>query len=147
MRILIFGSTKFAALGKVREYVIGLDKGTEIVVPEGNNPVALTAHVAAAIMGNPMRVFTINKALKSGANDQRQRAMVDYCDEAVIFWDGKSEGTARLIGMARNAGKLKKVIYDELRAGTGIGRMDDGAGELEGADNGVAPDEQPHPID
>lgn len=41
----------------------------------------------------------------------RNRQIVDYCNGLVAFWDGKSKGTANSIELAKEKGKLIKIIY------------------------------------
>lgn len=40
----------------------------------------------------------------------RNRQIVDYCDKLVAFWDGKSKGTKHSIDLAKEQGKLFKII-------------------------------------
>src|SRR5262245_24979604 len=57
------------------------------------------------------------------AGVRRNQEMVDFADRAVIFWDGKSPGTADLLRRARSKGMKLKAIRFEVRDG------DQGEGE------------------
>lgn len=40
----------------------------------------------------------------------RNRQIIDFCDEVLIFWDGRSRGTKYTIDYALNSGKKLTVI-------------------------------------
>ena len=44
----------------------------------------------------------------------RNKEMGDYCDAAIILWDGKSKGTKNMIDIMSNNKNLKKFIWLEL---------------------------------
>lgn len=41
----------------------------------------------------------------------RNKEIIDYCDEVLAFWDGKSKGTANSIELAAKAKKPTTIIY------------------------------------
>lgn len=41
----------------------------------------------------------------------RNKEIVDYSDEIIIFWDGKSKGTLSVIKYAQKTGKSYEIIY------------------------------------
>ena len=45
-----------------------------------------------------------------GAPIVRNKAIVDYADRIVAFWDGKSKGTLSVIKYAEKTGKLCEII-------------------------------------
>lgn len=57
----------------------------------------------------PIKDFTAdwNKYGKS-AGPIRNKEMAEYCDKAIIFWDGKSKGTINMMG---NLDQLHKPYY------------------------------------
>lgn len=42
----------------------------------------------------------------------RNKQIIDYCDQLIAFWDGKSKGTKISIDMAAKAGKLMRVYHE-----------------------------------
>lgn len=59
----------------------------------------------------PYTTFTPNwqKEGKS-AGYNRNVAMADYADEAVVFWDGQSKGSQHMINIMKGIGKPVKVV-------------------------------------
>lgn len=50
------------------------------------------------------------------AGPYRNQQMADYCDAAIIFWDGKSSGTADMIEKMKKTGKPYKVkMYNQTQ--------------------------------
>ena len=47
-----------------------------------------------------------------GAGKYRNSDMADYCDGAIILWDGESKGTLDMIHKMRYAGK-RAIVFDE----------------------------------
>lgn len=47
----------------------------------------------------------------------RNAEMADYCDAAIILWDGESRGTVDMIDKMRRLGKPLEVWIDD---GTGL---------------------------
>ena len=50
-----------------------------------------------------------------GAPIKRNERIVEYADEAIAFWDGKSVGTKYMIGLFRSLGKrVIVIVVDEI---------------------------------
>lgn len=48
------------------------------------------------------------------AGYRRNEQMADYADAAVVFWDGKSKGSAHMIDVARKKGlPVRVVLYNK----------------------------------
>jgi hypothetical protein len=60
----------------------------------------------------PCKVFKPDWSIGKQAGAIRNKQIVDYCDQLIAFWDGKSKGTKISIDMAKKAGKLFKVVYE-----------------------------------
>lgn len=45
---------------------------------------------------------------------KRDEKMVDLCDEIIVIWDGKSNGSKHVIDCARKSGKPAKIIFPDL---------------------------------
>ena len=45
-----------------------------------------------------------------GAGFRRNRKIIEQCDVVIAFWDGKSRGTANSIEIAKELGKIVRII-------------------------------------
>lgn len=108
--MLIGGSRGFPRLELVDEWVAALP-GDTVVVSGGAKGVDQRAVEKARARGLAVRVILADWSRGREAGGIRNQQMVDRCDEAVFFWDGKSPGTADCIRRAKAAGKLALVIY------------------------------------
>ena len=63
--------------------------------------------------GIPVSSFPANWArFGRGAGKFRNADMADYCDAAIILWDGESKGTLDMIDKMRRAGKPYEVYTE-----------------------------------
>lgn len=60
--------------------------------------------------GLDVKVFLADWNVGKRAGPERNARMVAFADEAVVFWDGKSPGTADTVRKMRDAGKIVRVV-------------------------------------
>lgn len=109
-RVAIIGSRKYPQWEAVRAYVSGLSPDT-VVISGGARGVDTFAMNAARRYGLAVEIYEPDyRTHGKAAPHIRNRQIVECADTVVAFWDGISPGTARMIGMARKAGKLGQVF-------------------------------------
>lgn len=84
----------------------------EEIVTGGAKGVDEYAESWAKLNAVPCKVFKPDWSVGKKGGAIRNKKIVDYCDELIAFWDGKSKGTLISIEMAKKAGKLARV-YNE----------------------------------
>lgn len=112
MRVAIVGSRNFSQPERVREFIIDLGPGVEIV-SGGARGVDTWAEEAARECRLTVKVFPADWSKGKGAGFTRNHDIVNYADVVVAFWDGQSRGTAHTIQIAREACKWVEVIKNE----------------------------------
>ena len=60
--------------------------------------------------GYRIELMEYDPSLGRNASTMRHQRMVEAADAIVAFWDGKSEGTAKLLKMMHNAGKSIRIV-------------------------------------
>jgi hypothetical protein len=60
----------------------------------------------------PVKIFRPDWSVGKKGAAIRNRKIVEYCDQLIAFWDGKSKGTKMTIDMAAHDGKLMKVYLE-----------------------------------
>lgn len=60
----------------------------------------------------PVKVFKPDWSVGKKGAAIRNLKIVDYCDQLIAFWDGKSKGTKMTIDMAAKAHKLMRVYHE-----------------------------------
>jgi len=116
MKVAIVGSRNWPNFQQVRDYVMVLPAGTEVV--SGGAPGVDAAAEGAAryrwYRCKDVPQPTVFRADWSrfgrSAGPRRNAQMVEYADRVVAFWDGKSPGTKHTIGLAKKAGKPVEII-------------------------------------
>lgn len=104
MRMAVVGSRTFDDRNLLdRQLAPHRDAITEIV-SGGAAGADLMAEAWAGENDLPVQIFRPETAT-SGACDRRNRAMVDYCDAVIAFWDGRSSGTKYTVDYAERSGK------------------------------------------
>lgn len=112
LRIVIAGSRTFDDMRYMRECLDEALSGVNAVVLSG-------AAMGADQMGERYAVARGWKVERypadwnrfgNSAGMIRNKEMLDKCDAVVVFWDGKSRGTANMIEIARGANKLLDVF-------------------------------------
>lgn len=109
---------KLAIIGSRGLTDIELDRyiGTEAeeIVSGGAVGIDSCAAEYARSRGLPLTEFLPQyKRYGRAAPIVRNREIVDYSDEIIVFWDGSSKGTASVIKYAKKAGKPLKIIRIE----------------------------------
>ena len=106
MKIAIVGSRNYSDLDHVRGIVKSLSRDTEIV--SGGAPgVDKIAEQAAIDRGMPTKIFPADwEKYGRGAGAIRNKAIVNYADGVIAFWDGTSRGTKNTIDLADKQSKL-----------------------------------------
>ncbi len=106
---------KIAIIGSRGLNVENLDKylpdGITEIVSGGAKGIDTDAENYAAEKGLKMTVFLPDYSKYGrGAPIVRNKQIVDYADEVIAFWDGKSKGTASVIEYCRKKDKTVNVI-------------------------------------
>ncbi len=109
MKIAIIGSRKITA-PDIEKYVSSCDE----IVSGGALGVDTAAAEYARKNGLKLTEFLPQYDLYGrGAPIVRNRRIVDFADEVVAFWDGRSKGTLSAIEYARKSQKPCRVILCE----------------------------------
>lgn len=94
---------EYTNVQKVDEVISGGAKGVDSI-----------AEYQAKLSGIPFRLFAADwNRLGKSAGYQRNREMVDYCTEALVFWNGESKGTKHSIDLLEKSGKPYTLIMLE----------------------------------
>lgn len=115
MKYIIAGSRTGdidAILGKLKELAI-LKDATEIV--SGGCPTGAdrAGEMYAYQYGIPLTRFVAEwDEHGKAAGPIRNRAMAEYADALVCFWDGKSRGTANMIKCMNALNKPVHIVYE-----------------------------------
>ena len=113
MKIAIVGSRKYVHLSRVAAFVESLEPAT-VVVSGGAKGVDSWAVYCARLRQLETVVYPPEYDLFGDrAPLIRNRKIVEQCDKLYAFWDGKSRGTAYTMKLAKKAGKLAGVFYDD----------------------------------
>ena len=105
MKIAIVGSRSISI--DIEEYIPPCDE----VVSGGAIGIDTCAKEFAEKKGIKLTVFVPEYSLYGRAAPiVRNKKIVDYADEIIAFWDGKSKGTLSVIKYAQKTGKPCKVI-------------------------------------
>jgi len=92
--IAVVGSREYPRLDEVRNFVASLPPDVG-VISGGAKGVDTAAEEEAKRCGLSFRLFPANwKKHGKGAGFKRNKEMYDFCDYAVVFWDGQSKGSA-----------------------------------------------------
>lgn len=105
--LLVAGSRTFRDHAKVREIVTALAKETpELTIVSGMARGAdlLGAKVAEELGLKLIRVPARWDKYGRRAGYLRNEVLVDLADRVLVFWDGKSRGTAHTLGLCEKAG-------------------------------------------
>ena len=110
MRLAIIGSRNI--ISDLEKYV---DADVEEIVSGGAKGVDECAAAYAVKKGIKLVEF-LPEYEKYGraAPIVRNRAIVDYSDEVIAFWDGRSKGTQSVIKYCEKTGKRCRVILCDL---------------------------------
>ncbi len=114
MKLAVVGSRDFSDLSVVEKILTAdVSRITEIV-SGGARGVDTAAAAFADKRGLKLKVFLPDwDKFGRAAGPIRNKQIVQYCDEVIAFWDGKSPGTKSSLMMARELGKNTTVILDE----------------------------------
>ena len=129
MRVAIVGSRECGShIQRTREILFVLrayPAGTVVISGGAIGIDGLAAKAARALGLEVVEHLPEWNRLGRRAGFERNKAIVNDCDELHAWWDGKSRGTAHSIGLARAAGKLT-IVHNIASASL------DGAGTGEG---------------
>lgn len=108
-KVAIVGSREFGDLDRVREFVMSLHDGDE-VVSGGARGVDSAAESEAKLQGLKVTVFPADWENKGkSAGFERNFQIVAYSDILIAFWDGTSRGTKDSIDKALKADNIREV--------------------------------------
>lgn len=112
-KIAVVGSRDFVNSDLIDLYISKLNKDVTII-SGGARGVDLDAELAAQYHGLKTVIFYPDYKKYPGkrAPIERNKLIVNECDELVAFWDGKSKGTKSAIDMALKQKKPVTIIYD-----------------------------------
>lgn len=107
MKLAIVGSREL----KVYDLEKYIPEGVDEIVSGGAKGIDECAAAYANIKGIKLTEFIPEyKKYGRAAPLRRNEVIVEYADEAIAFWDGKSRGTKYTIEAFRKIGKCVKVI-------------------------------------
>ncbi len=112
MKLLIAGSRTITDYDVFRKLIKEIDfsKVTEIISGHANGIDKLGEKLSED-MNIPVKLFPANWELYGkSAGYKRNKEMVDYCDCALIIWDGISKGTLNTIELLMKSNK-KWILY------------------------------------
>jgi len=115
MKLIVAGSRTVRSYNNVKamlDHLIatGMPRPTEIVSGGASGADMLGEHWAKE-NGIPIKLFPANwNANGKAAGPIRNRAMAEYADAAVCFWDGESRGTKNMIAEMERLEKTCKVV-------------------------------------
>jgi hypothetical protein len=119
MKLAIVGSRTFngyeTLVTEVRYFLIGcrvLLSDVSYIISGGANGADTLAEIFAKQHQIPMEIFKPDwNKYGMRAGFIRNVKIVDNCDILIAFWDGRSKGTKHSIELAKQAGKIVKIIY------------------------------------
>ena len=106
MKIAVVGSRKITKVN-LEKYV---SEGDEIV---SGGAVGVDSYAAEYARKNNLKLTVFLPQYDRygrGAPIVRNKAIVDYADKVVVFWDGSSKGTFSVIKYAEKIGKMCQVV-------------------------------------
>jgi predicted Rossmann fold nucleotide-binding protein DprA/Smf involved in DNA uptake len=106
MKIAVVGSRKITKVN-LEKYV---SEGDEIV---SGGAVGVDSYAAEYARKNNLKLTVFLPQYDRygrGAPIVRNKAIVDYADKVVVFWDGSSKGTLSVIKYAEKIGKMCQVV-------------------------------------
>lgn len=113
MKLAVVGSRSFNDYAFLEEQLKSFSP--KEIVTGGARGADTQAAIYAVRNKIKLTVFPANWSLYGrSAGFRRNAEIVQYCDELVAFWDGKSPGTKHTLDLAASAGKVA-IIY--LRTG------------------------------
>ncbi len=114
MKLAVVGSRDFSDLSVIQKVLtVDVNRITEIVSGGARGVDTAAAHFADK-QDIKLKIFLPDwDKFGRAAGPIRNRKIIDYCDEVIAFWDGKSPGTKSSLMMARDLGKNTQVSLDE----------------------------------
>ena len=107
MKIAIVGSRDLH-VEKFEQYI---PDGVTEIVSGGARGIDSCAEAYAKANGLKLTVFLPEYArFGRGAPIKRNKQIVDYADEVLAFWDGKSKGTMSVIEYCKKQGKTVTIV-------------------------------------
>ena len=102
MKTIVAGSREGIPTDAVMEAIDSCPWPISEIVQGGARGVDSVAADYARRTGQPFRTFPADwNAHGKAAGPIRNRQMLEYADALIAVWDGKSRGTAHMIGIAR----------------------------------------------
>ena len=114
MKLAIIGSRTFQDEVLFKKSLVSFKDITEIV-SGGAKGADTWAEVYAKENNIPFTLFKPDwKRYGRGAGIIRNTEIINYADEVIAFWDGKSKGTKDSIDKAHSLNKKVHIIYYEV---------------------------------
>lgn len=111
MKLAVVGSRDFPYAWMIDTYLTQIDVDIDEIVSGGAKGPDSWSQQWADDCYVPFILFSADwENLGKSAGFKRNAQIVEYCDELIAFWDGKSRGTKHSIDLARKARKLREVI-------------------------------------
>lgn len=111
MRLLIAGSRNFIDYATLYRELQPIQKEITEIISGGARGADKLGECYANLNNIPIKIFPANWSLGKQAGMLRNVDMGEYCDRAILFWDGKSKGTKHMIDILNKNNKPYKVIY------------------------------------
>lgn len=113
MKVAVVGSRAYPDLERVRKYVRQLQPGT-VLVSGGAGGVDSVAEATARGRGLEVQIFRPDyQRHGKGAPLVRNRQIMEAAQHVVVFWDGRSSGTANAVTWAIAMGRTTHVILPD----------------------------------
>lgn len=117
MKLLIAGTRTFTDYMLLKESVCNYIRHINpiditMIISGGANGADRLGELFAFKNKIPLKIFNADwKTHGKSAGPIRNALMAEYCDNAIIFWDGESKGTKNMIDNMNKVNKLHHVIY------------------------------------
>lgn len=112
MRLLIAGSRNFINYGLLYRELQLISKEITEIISGGARGADKMGECYANLNNIPIKLFPADwHNLGKQAGYIRNVDMGDYCDKAIIFWDGKSKGTKHMIDILQQKNKPYRIVY------------------------------------
>lgn len=117
-KVIVSGTRSFSDYHLLRDKLDDFfqnKKDIELVV-KAKGPVEVVVSQYAMDKGLNVKYFKLSKKDSKANKKKREKDMVEYADAIIVFWNGKSQGTKRILDFADKKGIPTAVVrYDSIK--------------------------------